>query len=77
MSLSTALSAITTRIANEFNSVRGVLTAVESQSNSTAVEVSTLAETNLVSSFEAELIAAGIPTSIEINLIPQFEQGLA
>lgn len=77
MSLSTALSAITTRIATEFNSVRTVLNAVESQSNNTTNEVTTLAETDLVASFESALIAGGTPLSISVNLIPNFEEGLS
>lgn len=77
MSLATALSSITTRIANEFNSVRTVLTAVVTQSNNTTTEVDTLTQTDLVSGFEAELLSAGIPTSTSVDLITPFEQGLA
>ena len=76
MSLANILSSLTTRIATEFNNVRGVLTSVETQSNNTTNEVTSLTNTDLVSSFESGLISAGQPSPTSIDLITPFEQGL-
>lgn len=76
MSLGNTLSSLTTRIATEFNNVRGVLSSVSTQSNNTTNEVTSLANTDLVSSFESDLINAGSSTPSSIDLITPFEQGL-
>jgi len=76
MSLANTLSSLTTRIATEFNNVRGVLTSVSTQSNNTAIAVETLTNADLVSSFESGLISAGQPSPTSIDLITPFEQGL-